>query len=74
MDLIDQLFDMSGGTVLQFTNRTFAEFFTHEIGVDIYSTQYELDGTSKAKRLRCFLRSADAAAVVRTLRDRKSVV
>jgi hypothetical protein len=67
MELIDQLFDMKGGTVLEFTNRTFAEFFTHELGVDIYAERYGVDGQSKAKRLRCFLRGTDELTVVRTL-------
>jgi Restriction endonuclease len=67
MELIDQLFDMKGGTVLEFTNRTFADFFTHELGVDIYAERYGVEGPSKAKRLRCFLRGADEPSVVRTL-------
>ena len=67
MELIDQLFDMKGGTVLEFTNRTFAEFFTYELGVDIYAGRYGVDGPSKAKRLRCFLRGAHQPTVVRTL-------
>jgi len=53
--------------VLEFTNRTFAEFFTHELGVDIYAERYGVDGQSKAKRLRCFLRGTDELTVVRTL-------
>jgi hypothetical protein len=35
--LIDDLFEMGGGYVLDFSNRTFAEFFADEIELDIDS-------------------------------------
>jgi len=53
---VESVLDMGGGYVLDFTNRTFADFF-HEHGVDVYDPQYEEQGTSKANRLRCFLRT-----------------
>jgi predicted protein tyrosine phosphatase len=65
--LIDDLFEMGGGYVLDFSNRTFAEFFADEIGVDIDSPRYEAEGTSKAKRLRLFLRTCDDSVRLRTL-------
>lgn len=67
MDLIEDLFAMRGGFVLEFSNRTFADFFTDELGIDIYASEYEVRGTSKANRLRCFLRGADAPIAVRAL-------
>jgi hypothetical protein len=67
MDLIEDLFEMRGGYVLQFSNRTFAEFFADDLGIDIYAAQYERNGTSKANRLRSFLRSTDAPAAARAL-------
>ena len=36
MRIIDRVFGMEGGYVLDFSNRTFAEFFHEELGVDIY--------------------------------------
>lgn len=66
--LIDDLFEMGGGYVLDFSNRTFAEFFADEIGIDIDLPQYEAEGTSKAKRLRFFLRTCDDSVRVRVLR------
>lgn len=48
-DYFEQLFDMSLGYVLDFTNRTFQEFVYEKIQVDVYS-RYE--GLSKAKMLR----------------------
>lgn len=51
--LLERLFGMSSGYVLDFTNSTFAEFF-REHGVDIYAEKYAFNGDSKAKRLRAF--------------------
>lgn len=53
---LDTIFDMSGGYVLNFTNRTFSEFFVSEFNIDIEDQTYSDDGPSKAKRLKCFLR------------------
>lgn len=65
--LIDDLFAMGGGYVLEFSNQTFAEFFSDELGINIYDPRWELHGTSKAKRLRYFLRSSTAPTVLKTL-------
>ena len=65
---IDDLFDMGGGYVLDFSNQTFAEFFADELGVAIYDPRWDAGGTSKAKRLRYFLRSSSAPTVLKTLR------
>jgi hypothetical protein len=67
MRLIEDLFEMGGGYVLDFSNDTFADFFQDELRIDIYSPSYAGDGTSKAKRLRRFLRTADAVTCARTL-------
>jgi hypothetical protein len=67
MRLIDDLFGMGGGYVLDFTDRTFAEFFSEELSVDIDDLKYSVEGTSKAKRLRFFLKSSDPQLTVRTL-------
>lgn len=58
---------MYSGYVLDFGNRTVAEFFTGEFGVDIYASRGEGSGTSKARRLRFDLRNNPASMVVRTL-------
>jgi len=67
MTLIDSLFGMNSGWVLDFSNPTFAEFFTHEVGVDIYDQAYERNGTSKGKRLKTFLQIGQKVAVVKAL-------
>ena len=51
--LFEKLFDR-GGYVLDFSNRTFQEFFL-DFQIDIYSNKYQLYGDSKMKRLRAFL-------------------
>lgn len=63
---LDALFEMGSGYVLNFTDPTFSRFFS-ELGIDIDSPAYRLNGTSKAKRLRCFLSTADKGSVVRAL-------
>lgn len=49
----EQLFGMSSGYVLNFSDRTFSEFFS-DYGVQIDDPKYNENGTSKAKRLRSF--------------------
>ena len=56
MKLIDSLFGMYGGYVLNFSNKTFASFFSRDIGIDIYDDAYAIHGTSKGKRLWAFWR------------------
>jgi len=67
MRFIDDLFGMGGGYVLDFTDRTFAEFFHDDIGINIDDSKYQIEGTSKAKRLRYFLRISSAELRIRTL-------
>ena len=59
MPIIDRVFDMGDGSVLDFSNRTIREFFREEFGVDIYDPRWGVEGESKAKRLRYYLRQAD---------------
>ncbi len=68
MILIDDLFEMNGGYVLDFSDRTFASFFADELDIDIDDDQYRANGTSKGKRLRCFLQTVDKPTAIRTLR------
>jgi len=67
MMVIDDLFDMGNGYVLNFSDRTFASFFAEELSIDIDDPVYAKNGTSKAKRLRCFLQTVDKPMVVRAL-------
>jgi len=51
---IEDLFGMASGYVLDFSNRTFAEFFQDSLNIDIYSGRYSGNGESKARLLRAF--------------------
>ena len=67
MRLIDDLFGMGDGYVLNFSNQTFAEFFNDELGINIDDSRYDVEGTSKAKRLRFFLKTCDPQVRIQTL-------
>lgn len=51
---LERLFRMSSGYVLDFSNRTFAEFVDHHTGRDIEDARYHVSSGSKANRLRGF--------------------
>lgn len=67
LSLLDSIFQMSTGYVLDFSNRTMAQFFAEKLDIDIDDPVYQKNGTSKANRLRCFLMTVDAPTAVRTL-------
>jgi hypothetical protein len=52
---IEAVLEMGTGYVLDFSDSMFSRFF-QEYGVAIDDSRFCVDGTSKAKRLRCFLR------------------
>jgi len=51
---LEKLFEMSGGYVLNFNDRTFQEFVADAVQLDIHDDKYCRDGTSKARKLRQF--------------------
>jgi hypothetical protein len=51
---LEKLFQMGGGYVLDFSNRTLAEFVVESTGQDIYDAKYDYASGSKANRLRAF--------------------
>jgi restriction endonuclease len=65
---VDDLFGMGGGFVLDFSDRTFAAFFAHDLNIDIDSDVYRIDGNSKAKRLRVLLRECSDLDAVRVFK------
>lgn len=67
MRFLDAIFDMGGGYVLDFSNRTMDEFFMEELEIDISHEMFSKDGTSKARRVRCLLQNADHSTVIRVL-------
>jgi len=69
MRVIDRVLEMEGGYVLDFSDRTIAEFFLDELNIDFNDPRFAVNGTSKAKRLRAFLQTVDKATAARTLRE-----
>ena len=65
--IIDKMFAMESGWVLDFVDRTFAEFFREELDVNIDDPRWAVQGKSKAKRLRYYLRQADRQTALETL-------
>lgn len=51
---LEDLLGMSAGYVLDFTDKTFSEFFRTACRINIDDNKYQINGTSKAKRLRAF--------------------
>lgn len=66
MRLVERMLQMGGGYVLDFSNRTFAEFFA-EHDVDIDDERFNEGGTSKANRLRVFFKVAHPTAAGKVL-------
>jgi hypothetical protein len=59
---------MASGHVLNFSNRTFDEFFRVVIGVEIYDTRFDQASGSKANRMRAFWEIASDEQVASLLR------
>ena len=68
MRFLDEVFDMRSGYVLDFSNRTFSEFFEDEFGIQIYQEKYQSRGGSKANLLRGFIDAEDGYMVGKVLR------
>lgn len=49
---LEKLFQMGGGYVLNFSDRTFQEFILENVGIDAYDAKYAYRSGSKANRLR----------------------
>ncbi len=59
---------MASGYVLDFTDRTFAQFLRENVGIEIYDDRYAYNGGSKAKHLRAFWEMDDDIVVGRALK------
>lgn len=66
--VIERAFGLHTGYVLNFSDRTFAEWFDDEFRLDIYSDIYSFNGGSKAKHLRAFIEVEDGHKVGAVLR------
>ncbi len=65
----EQLLGMGSGYVLDFSNRTFAEFVLESTGRDIFDSRYDYASGSKANRLRAFWQKEGNATVGKLLGD-----
>lgn len=66
--ILDAAFQADAGYVLNFSNKTFSEFFDEEFGIDIDAPKYQAGGTSKMNRLRTFCRIESNPIVAKALR------
>jgi len=68
--LVDEVFKCPNGAgyVMDFSDRSFNEFFD-SLNIDITEEQYKQSGTSKANRLRTFLKLAENQTVAKALRE-----
>ena len=51
---LEKILEMGSGYFLEMSNRSFAEFFRTDFGIDIYDDKYYFNGNSKANRMRAF--------------------
>lgn len=65
--VLEKLFQMGGGYVLNFSDRTMGEFFRDDVGIDIYTKKYNYASGSKANRLRGLWLKADNRTVGETI-------
>lgn len=65
--ILERLFQMGGGVVLNFSDRTIGEFFRDDIGVDIFDQKYNYASGSKANRVRGFWQAADDTLVGKSI-------
>lgn len=60
---LEKIFGYKSGYVLDFSNRTFEEFFKENMNIGIYNDKYSQYGDSKGARLRCFFSLEDDKTV-----------
>lgn len=65
--ILEELFQMSGGYVLNFSDRTFGELFRDDLGVNIFDQKYNYASGSKANRLRGFWQVAHDSDVAKSI-------
>src|SRR3990167_2742875 len=65
--VLEKLFQMGGGYVLNFSDRTMGEFFRDDVGIDIYSKKYTYASGSKANRLRGLWLKADGKDIGKSI-------
>ena len=65
--ILEKLFKMESGYVLDFSDRTIKEFFEDEIGINFFDEKYNYATGSKANRMRGFWKVADNKLVAESI-------
>ena len=65
--ILEKLFQMWAGYVLDFSNRTMLDFFSNDVGINIYDDKYSDFGDSKANRIRSFWTLTDNKTVGKSI-------
>jgi hypothetical protein len=66
--IVEEIFQMGDGYVLDFSNNSMADFFEDELRINIYQERYAFIGTSKANHMRAFIKVEDAYTVAQLFR------
>lgn len=64
---LEKLFQMGGGYVLNFSDRTMGEFFHDDVGINIYDQKYNYASGSKANRIRGLWQAGDDSLVGKSI-------
>lgn len=67
-DVFDRIFQCGDGYVLDFSDRTMADWFRETCGLEIFQARFQIEGHSKAKTLRGFVAVAEPRLVAQVLR------
>lgn len=70
---LEDLFGMSGGYIMAFTDATIEEFFRSIANIDIRGAKYTANGRAKARCVRTFLELEPDALVAKVLAEMLSV-
>lgn len=65
--ILEKLFQMNGGYVLDFKDRTMGEFFSDDVHINIYDEKYNYASGSKANRMRGFWQVASDSLVGKSI-------
>jgi hypothetical protein len=67
-DTFNRVFKSADGWVLDFSDRTMAEWFDEHFGLSIFQPRFQIEGPSKGKSLRGFVEVAEPRLVANVLR------
>lgn len=71
--VLEEILKMRTGYVLDFSNRSFEDFFQEYLNIDINDQKYLIRGESKANRLRTFVRLESNFLVLKLLKTLREI-